>query len=255
MRKRLAGFLVFCFLSLFTARISSASITVTAVTGTASTTNASTYASGSFTPAANDVLLVFVTSSGTAAAGTMTDSQSLGFTSVTSALKNSSADIVQVFISNAKATATSMTVTFHTSGGNASGCIIQPVRLAGMLRVGASAIKQSAVTANHASGAAPAFTFGSAALTGNAVLSLVGNSTSPPGITVPAGSTPTWTQGSNLGYSTPTTGGEWTFANSGFTGTTLTWGSTSASAYGVIGVEVDASAAPTGVRRHPGGMF
>src|SRR5690242_9971053 len=221
-------------------------LTITAVTATTSSSNVTSYASSAFTPAANDLLVVLVTASGTVEASpTLTDSQGLGFTLVATALKNSSADKMFVFVANNLAANSSMTVTFGCPDDAATGCIIQIVRIAGSLRQGLSAIRQSATTPNHASGSAPAFTFGTAALTGNAVIGFAGNSTSPAGLTPPTGSSPTWTEGSDVGYSTPTTGAEYVYANSGFTGTTLTWGATTASAYGVIGIEVNASAYPS----------
>jgi hypothetical protein len=221
----------------------SCSVTIRAATvthriATASTSNTTSYASGSFTPAAGDLLIAFVVASGTVATGTMTDSQSLGFTKITSALKNSSADTVYAFVSNAQATASSMTVTFDCTGDSATGAIIFVASVSGVLKAGTSAILQSAIQENQAAGGTPAIAFTNAARVGNPTLGCIGNSTSPAGITPPTN----WTEDAagDTGYNTPPTGGEYAFRNSGFTGTTITWGSTSGSAFGGIILEVDA---------------
>jgi hypothetical protein len=55
-----------------------------------------------------------------------------------------------------------------------------------------------------------------------------------------------WTEDSDNGYSTPTAGQESVSRVSGFTGTTVTWGGTSATAFGDIIVEIDTSSFPAG---------
>jgi len=215
--------------------------TTTHAISTASTSNATSYASGSFTPAAGDLLIATVTASGTIAAGTMTDTQALGFTRVATALKNTSADTIYVFVALHFAAASSMTVTFNCTGDSATGAVIQIVRVSGMSRRGIGAIRQFAVQANQAAGGTPAPAFTAAALTGNPTIGVVGNSTSPATLTAPTG----WTELDDTGYATPTTGAEYVTRNSGFTGTTITWGSTSASAFGDIILELDASAIGT----------
>jgi hypothetical protein len=70
---------------------------------------------------------------------------------------------------------------------------------------------------------------------------MVGNSSSPAGIAKPT----SWTEQVDVGYATPSTGLEYASRNSGFTGTTITWASTSATVWGAISVELDTSAAPT----------
>lgn len=218
-----------------------AAITVTHAVATASTANAATYTSGSFTPVAGDLLVVFVTSSGTVGAGTMTDTQSLGWTKITSAVKNTSADTIYCFVANAPAAAVATTVTFGTGGAAATGAFISVARVAGMTRTGAAAVKQSAIQSNGAAAATPAPAFGASALTGNPTLGVIGNGTSPATMTPPA----SWTENDDsTGYATPTTGQEYVSRVSGFTGTTITWGSTSGSAFGAIIIELDSTTAP-----------
>lgn len=78
---------------------------VTHAIATASTSNASSYASGSFTPAANDLLVAFVAASSTVATGTMTSSVGgQTFTKVTSFLLGASAWTLYAFICDQLAT-------------------------------------------------------------------------------------------------------------------------------------------------------
>ena len=139
--------------------------------------------------------------------------------------------------------AASQTVTFDPADA-ANGTIIFVNAVAGMSKSGTAAIRQFAKQDNQAAGT-PAPAFSSNALTENVTLGVVGNATSPAGLTAPT----SWTEPAStgdLGYSTPTTGGEYVFRNSGFTGTTITWGSASASAFGSIIIELDTSANPIG---------
>jgi len=210
---------------------------VVAGVATAHVADQASYVSGSFTPADGDLLVAFVTTSGKAVAGSLSDSQSLGWTAITSALKNTSADICEAFVSNRKAAASSMTVTYTVGGvGNATGCVIQVARVSAAPFAGALAIKQSAVQANQAAGT-PAPVFGAAAVTTNPTLGLVGNSTNPATMTAPT----SWTERSDTGYATPATGAEYVTRDSGFTGTTVTWGNASATAFASIIVEIDVS--------------
>lgn len=220
--------------------------TCTFAVGTADT-GATPNTSGAFTPSANDLLVAFVVASDTTqATATLTNSAGLTFTQFLRATYRTSADSVYGFVSDALvSSATSQTVDFDTASDAATGTIIFVFRVSGMTRTGLSAVRQSGKGDNGAAFANPSASFSGAALTGNPVLGCVGNSTSPgtisptvtPGFTEPAGG--------DLGYSTPTTGGEVQFINSGFTSSTLTWGGNSASAWGALIVELDTSAAAT----------
>lgn len=225
-------------LFLLSVSITAHAATVTHRVATASTSNATSYASGSFTPAAGDLLVAFVVTSGTVATGTMTDSQSLGFTKITSALKNASADTVYAFVSNSQAAASSMTVTFDCTGDAATGAIIFVVSVSGLTKVGLSAIAQSATQENQTAGGTPAPAFNNATRIGNPTLGCIGNSSNPAGLTPPTN----WTEDAagDTGYNSPTTGGEYAFRDSGFNGTTITWGGTSATAFSGIVLEIDA---------------
>jgi hypothetical protein len=225
--------------------VSANAAAVTHAISTTSTSNGASYTSGSFTPAANDLIVVTVYASGTAIAnspGTMTDSQGLGFTRVTSA-SSSAPNSVYVFIANALSAASSMTVTFDCTGDDATGAIITVWRVAGMSRTGSSAPKQTKTSVNGTAGGTPSVTFLASCDTNNPTIGLVGNAANPAGLTPPTG----WTEpaAADVGCSTPTRGAEGVFRDSGFTGTAITWGSTSASSWNVAVVELDTSAAPT----------
>jgi hypothetical protein len=217
---------------------------VTHATTTESTLDGTSYASGSFTPAANDLIVVTVYASGTAVAnspGTMTDSQGLGFTRVTSA--SGAPNSVYLFVANKLAAASAMTVTFAATGDDATGSIITVWRVAGMSRTGQSAVKQSKTFVNGNAGNSPTVSFSADCNTNNPTIALVGNQANPAGLTPPT----LWTEPAeaDVGYSTPIRGAEAVFRNTGFTGTTIKWGSASATVWHVVAVELDTSAAPT----------
>lgn len=208
---------------------------VVAGVSVASSTNNAAVATGAFTPTAGDLLIAFAIVTGQAGGGTFTDSQSLGWTQIATALKNTSADTLVLAVANSFAAASSMTVTFTPAGSPTStGVAISVLRVSGMTRNGASAVRQSATQANQAA-STPAPAFAVAALTGNSTVGAVANATNPATMTTPA----SWTERHDIGYSGPTTGLESVSRDSGFTGTTITWGSASASALSDIIAELN----------------
>jgi hypothetical protein len=225
----------------------------TLAVGTADT-GATPNTSGSFTPAVDDLLIVFVIASGTTQA-TAALTSSLGggftFTQFAKAAYSGSANSVYGFVADQLVTsATAQTVSFDTASDGATGTVIFVYRVSGMSRVGLNAIRQSAVADNGSASTQVIIALGSVCLTGNPTLIGTGNSTSPAGLTPQTG----WTEpaGGDLGYSTPTTGGWVSHRDSGFTGGTLSSNTNSASVWGAIGVELDTSAAPV---TNTSGMF
>lgn len=214
---------------------------VTHGVSTASTSNVGSYASGSFTPAANDLCVVFVTATNTVLASpTLVDSVGGTYTRFITATK--AGDRLYVFVGNQLAAATARTVTFDCTADPATGCVIQVARVSGLTRTGVSAVLQAASVDNQLAGGTPAVSFGLAVQTGNPTLGLVGNATNPATMTTPT----SWTERNDTGYGSPTTGAEYVSRDSGFTGTTITWGSTSSSGFAAIIVELDASAVAGG---------
>lgn len=211
---------------------------VTLGVSAANTLDNSALTTGSFTPAANDLLVAIAAVPGQSNGGTFSDSQGLGWTQITSALKSAGADGLIAAVSNSLAAASSMTVTFTPAGGPTSnGVAISVLRVSGMSKVGAFVTRQSAVENNNLGGTTPTPTFSVNALTGNPVISAVLNNSSPPGLTVPTG----FTQQTNNGFAQPTTGLETASINSGFTGTALAW-SNSSTANCDLAIELDVSA-------------
>lgn len=209
--------------------------------GTADT-GATPNTSGAFTPALNDLLIVAVVASGTAdTAPTLTNSAGLTFTLITRSAYSASANSIYIFVSNALvSSATSQTVTVDCPADSATGTIIFVEAVAGMTRTGLGAILQFARQQNQSAGGTPTAVFGANVNTNNVTIGVVGNSSSPAGLTPPT----SWTEPAStgdLGFSTPTTGGEVVFRDSGFSSTTVTWGSTSATVFGTIMIELDTS--------------
>jgi len=188
---------------------------------TPSTANATSYTSGSFTPAAGELLVAFVNASGTTAAGSMTDSQGLNFTRIISAAYGGNASTVYCFVSNATASASSMTVTFDCTGDAATGADIVVAGVTDVNGTGASAVQQSTRQQNQNSGT-PAPVFGASCDTNNPTLVCVGiEGDNPANVSPPGG----WTEQADTGHANPATGTEYATRDSGFTGTTVTWGS------------------------------
>ena len=195
----------------------------------------------------SDLLVVVCATSGVTTAPTVTDDNSSGtYANITGALNNTSVDKMWLFVRTALVPATLSTIITMTSGGADTGGGLVVYRLTGMSRTGASAVRQSAIQQNIAA-ATPAPVFGSAALTGNSCIGAVLNLTNPATMTPTA--SPVWTEKHDLGYITPTTGLETQTIDSGFTGTTVTWGSASATQFGSLIAEMDSSAVAVTVTR------
>jgi hypothetical protein len=223
-----------------------------ALVGTASTANTASYTTGTFTPAAGDLLVVFAVASATVAAGSCTGSAGLTFAQADRHFhKAGGGDTLYCYVSNQFATAVSQTVTVSVAGDNATGCIIFVVRVAGMQRTGRAAVRQIRGQDNQIAGT-PAPIFGMAPLTGNPCLGFCASGRNPATITSPSG----WTEpsGGDVGYASPATGGEVCWVNSGFTGTTVTWGSAATTAYGDIIVELTTDG-PAGVAAGTGASY
>lgn len=230
--------LIFKFLILLL--LSAASIQAATVTHEVITadTGGTPNTSGAFTPAVGDLLVVFVAASVTVqATATLTDSAGITFTQVGRVPWGTNVNSLYLFVSNSLApSATSQTVTFDTASDPATGTVIAVASITGVTRTGLTAILQSTGQANQAAGT-PAPVFGAGVDTNNPTLGAVANNTSPAGLTPPT----SWTENGDTGYSTPTTGMEYVSRDSGFTGTTITWGSASASVFASGIIEIDTS--------------
>lgn len=204
----------------------------TAGGGTSGTTDRTV----ALTPAVGDLWVVFCKASGnTNASPTCSDNNGGSYTLIKTALHNSSGDMLSCFVrTTLHVNTTSTTVTVATGSNTAAEIVI--VAVTGMAKVGAAAVLQSAAQANQAASTTPAPTFGASANTANMTLGAIGYEGST-AVTPPTN----WTERQDSAQSTPTTGLEVATRDSGFTGTTITWGATVATAYGSIIVELDGS--------------
>lgn len=196
-----------------------------------------------FTPAANDLLVVLGIVTGTAAAIVVTDDRGGTYTTILTGTPEGTHKSF-IAVRNSLAAALSTTITVACTGDAGTGCGARAFRVAGMTRVGSGAVLQSAKQDSQSATGTPAPTFGSAVNTNNPTIGGVFNATNPAGLTPPTG----WTEDPtpDLGFTSPTTGHEYVFRNSGFTGTTVTWGSASDTAFCDLIVELDASVLPSG---------
>lgn len=197
------------------------------------------------TPALGDLIVIVVAYTGNVVVTAPTDNNADGhgtYELVTSALKNTSADLLSIWVrSDPIRSATS--TTFTIAPGVTTGGGLQVFSISGLTLTGPSAIRQSGAQANGAAAATPACPFGVVALTGNPLIGAVFNGTSPATMTAPTG----FTESQDVGYSTPTTGLETALANSGVTASTITWASTSASAFSAVALELDTRAGQTSI--------
>ncbi|HEY2674082.1 MAG TPA: hypothetical protein VGJ07_27420, partial [Rugosimonospora sp.] len=197
------------------------------------------------TPAANDLIVVIAASSGlTGGTTAVTDNNSDGLGTYTQADADrtgfSTTGVLTLWVRNALVGSATSTV-FTAAQNGSSGGGLDVFRISGMTLTGASAVRQSAGQSSGTSGTTPAPVLGSAALTGNPMIGAVANGTSAATLTPRT----SWTEATDLGYSTPTTGLETMFRSSGETGTTMTWGSTSGSTFASVAAEFDTSVPET----------
>jgi len=202
-----------------------------------STTDGTSYSASAFTPAAGDLLLAFVNASDTTAAGSFTTSAGLTFTLVTTAVYVSSGYKCYLFVADDFAANTSQTATFDCTGDAATGAIILVYAIAGMAKKGSAAILQTKIVSNAIT-TTPTITLDAAINTANAAGGFVSTQATSPAYSPPTG----FSELFDAGHSTPTSGTEACYVNSGRTDTTLTWGTTGNRAIAIIAYELDTSA-------------
>lgn len=203
-------------------------------------------ASGAFSPASGDLLVVFVTKEASALSSPMASADltssvaPTGFTLIRNEGHRTSTCHVGVFVADAlTVNTTSRAVTIASGADPGAGSNIAVYTVSGMSNVGAAAVRQSGGQTNQAA-ATPAPAFGVAALTTNPVLGCIYNGTNPAGLTPPG----SWTESAraDTGYTTGQVSGiETCYRDSGETGTTITWGGASATLFASVIVELDAS--------------
>lgn len=192
--------------------------------------------SASGTPAAGELLVVFcAVSVNTNAAPTCSDDQGGLYYLAGTRTWNTSANTISMFVRTKPVeSAVAHNVTVAT-GANDAG-VVAVIRVSGMHRFGLSAVVQTGGADNGASSGTPAFTFGASVTTTNVTVVAVGSgdtTTTPPA---------SWTERIEANQATPTTACEVATRDSGFTGTTVTWGATQSATWAAIGIELNVSA-------------
>lgn len=186
--------------------------------GDTDSSNTTSYVTGSFTPAANDLLVVFVYATAIASGNPVTLSNSAGLTFYEAV---HDATDCYCFVAQALAAASSQTVTFDCTGDAATGCLIEVARVSGMTATGVDAVRQTK-TGTGSAGTTPALTFNTAPEAANPVLAFVANaSNTSPVVVHPSG----WTERDEQVMSTPNSGCEYASLDSAGP-TTVTWGGT-----------------------------
>jgi hypothetical protein len=217
------------------------------------------------TPAANDLIIVIAGSSGLAGGTTaVTDDNASGtYTQIdVDRTGFSTTGVLTMWVRNKLIAAASTVFTAAQTGSSGGG--LQVCRISGMSIVGLGAVRGSGGQSSGGAGATPApvllrrvgttFSGTQAALTANLCIGVVMNSATAAAVTEPA----SWTESLDTGYNTPATGLETAFRNSGETNSTITWGSTSATAWASMAIELDVSVPlygwvnPAGAASHPG---
>lgn len=201
-----------------------------------------TLATGSFTPAANDLL-----AGGGTAAGSVTDpgtfiSSDAGktYSSADVALFNASANTVYAFSADQLADADIQTATLGVVGDDSTGMTVGVVRIGGMTLTGASARRQVKVVENQAASDVD-ITFDNPCLAGNPVLIFMGK-TVQTAVTPPTGFSTLVSQA----HGTPNI----RFQIMGIEdadGITLMEGGASDGLWGAVAIEFDASAGGGGL--------
>ncbi len=197
------------------------------------------------TPTLADMIVVIVAATGVASGLGVSDNNPDGhghYTQIVSSVKNTSADQMAAFV-RADPIRSATSTTWTTTGDAAStGGGLYVMRITGGTLAGAAFIRQSGAQNNGAASGTPTVALGTgAALTGNALIAVMWNTTNAaPGITSPTGFVAS-PGDVNTNYNTPGTGIAGTHANSGITASTITWGSTSASAFSALAFEMSAA--------------
>jgi hypothetical protein len=209
---------------------------VTHEVSTPSTVNGTSYASGAFTPAVDKLLVVLVWAAGTTLTGSM--SSTGAYTGAwTLAANYGTVNQKLLYVADGLTTSSvSSTVTFDCTGDAAAGCNLSVYSVSNMSKFGASAMRQIKNNGVGGSGGTtPEVIFDSAVLSQNPTIVFVQNATNPAGVTPPTN----WVEGADIGFDTPIYGMETAARNNGFSGTTITWGSTSASTWTAFACEIN----------------
>jgi hypothetical protein len=195
----------------------------------------------SLTPAVGGLLVVVAGASGTAAGsyGTITDDQGGTYTRVIESTRTTSG-YEAIYIRDQLVTSAVLhTVTVSQPGGDTGGGLAV-AEFSGCTNVGSAAAGAKGGQSNQASGTTPSITLDASASSTNPVVAAISMTGNPGTVTAPSG----FTQRQSVSYNTPATALRPYTRDSGFSGSTLTWGSTANQSFGDVAVEIIPSSGP-----------
>ena len=142
---------------------------------------------------------------------------------------------LSVFVRDSLLANTTSTIVTAATGSNTSG-IVHVLAFSEMNLTGLSAVRSNGGQSNQAAGT-PAPALNQAALTGNVTIAVAASADTA--IAVPSG----WTTRQQTNFATPTVSCHTATRDSGFTGTTITFGDASSTTFCSYALELDGSAA------------
>lgn len=188
------------------------------------------------TPAAGDLILIFVVVAGDATWSAPTDDQSGTYVQMGPTVNISTVVYGAWYIRTALIPAGSSTIFTLSNPGSDTGGGLAVLKVTGMAKAGNSAWTKGR-TGSGVGGTPATGNWTSAKLTTNPVVGAVINTSNPAGLTPTTG----YSELLDIGFSAPTVGVEIQKIDSGDTTNTMTWGSTYGLDWVCIGVELDAS--------------
>lgn len=139
---------------------------------------------------------------------------------------------LSIFVRNALMVNTTSTIVTVATGSNTSG-IVHVLAIAGMFRVGANAVRGKGLQDNQAA-STPAPALNQTTLTQSLTIAAVGSADTD--TVVPGG----WTERQDTTFATPTVALQTSTRDSGFTGTTITFGAAQGTTFCSHALELDA---------------
>lgn len=190
-------------------------------------------------PAVGDLILIAVMVTGDSTWSAPTDNNSSGTYTLIDSYATGGASIPDCawYVRDALISSATSTIFTLANPGSDDGGGLAVIKVTGMSKFGSDAVRQSKKASSGGSPPATG-TWTSAKLTTNPVVGLVTAPLNPPAVTP----TTSYSELLDTGYNTPTSGIEIQYIDSGDTTNTMTWGSSIATGWRCIGVELDASA-------------
>src|SRR5262245_13100193 len=185
------------------------------------------------TPAVGDLIAIVTSFSGSPTADSIDDNNAGGGGQYDNAVVASAQSHIWIR-KNFITSATSTTFTARQTGSSGGGLSVYTI--SGMKRSGSYAVRQTGFEPTSGGSGTPVPKRWTTAQTDNPLVGAVRNGSNPAAMTPPTG----WTEGFDNGFNTPTSGLETVFRSSGETLQTITWGSSSASAWNSVVAELDA---------------